>query len=102
MTNTYAINCNGSDLIVNRVPSCELADNGEEADARQTIRLHVCTGGDVWVVLTTNGDDNAIGWLDGGVVEFNDNVDDNWFASFGYGCTREWVSELVADAINGV
>lgn len=100
MKTTYQVHRNGTSIEVSRIGRIELADNGLRGDARQTILLAIGQDCTPYIILTTNGDDSAVAWIDeDGEIEMVDGVEANWFNSFsalGSQEPGEWVGELFA------
>lgn len=102
-TTTYYAHCNGSGVELHCIGRIELADNGKLGDQRQTVELTPGTDGTLYLVLTSNGDDSVIGWLDGMDVTLADDVVDAWLESFGRGDgpITDWLEELLGDIREG-
>jgi len=89
---------------ISRVGRIELTDNGERGDAHSSILLCHATptmdGTGLWLIITTNGDDMLLGWLNDDLsIEFLDDAEDR-IASFD-GLTRDAISELVDRYLDG-
>lgn len=105
MKTSYQVHCNGTSLQVSRIGRIQLADNGLQGDARQTILLAIGQDCTPYIILTTNGDDSAVAWIDeDGEIEMVDNVSADWFESFdaiGSQEPSEWIGELFAPYSEG-
>lgn len=89
---------------ISRVGRIELTDNGDRGGAHSSILLCHATptmdGTGLWLIVTTNGDDLLLGWIDDDLsIEFVEDADDR-IASFA-DLTRDAIGDLVDQYLDG-
>lgn len=104
MTTKKAIH--GLDVSVSVIGRIELADNIKLHDANMSIQLAHGDDDSVYLVLCTNGDDTAIGWIDDdGDIEIAPEVEEDWFDDFpgrdDYDYAKEWLEAISLQAREG-
>lgn len=95
--NTYYVT-DGSDSLEVLKNGVEIESNGETGDNHQSIVITCDLDSNDWIILTTNGDDLVIGWIDDdGNIEVSEEVTLEWFESFDSlrGNVKEWLRGLV-------
>lgn len=99
---TYWIYCNGAAVEISAIGRIELCDNGQSADAHQSVLLAHGMAGDIYFVLTSNGDDSCLGWLDEcGDIEVAGDVEPSWLRGCGLqgDDVAAWLEDQMGDLI---